>query len=99
MQVAGGAPHRRLEHPAAVQGQPGDQVEGADQQVAAASPSTATSSSPSGVTNQSPSAAPPTASDVRGPTTAIQNSWRGFLASESIAVMPPRKCRVIEVTG
>ena len=36
--------------------------------------------------------------EVNGPTTAIQNSWRGRLAVPSISVMPPRKCRVIELT-
>ena len=45
---------------------------------------------------RAPRRRPPTASEVSGPTTAIKNSWRGVRASPSIAVTPPRKCRVIE---
>jgi hypothetical protein len=60
---------------------------------------TAICSSPSGTTNHSPSEAAPTRIEVSGPTTAIMNSWRGLVASPSMAVMPPRKCSVIELTG
>ena len=42
---------------------------------------------------------PPRASEVSGPTTAITNSRHGVVASPSISVAPPRKCRLIEVTG
>ena len=94
------APDRGLEHPAAVERQPGDQVEHADEQVGAGQPLDGHQQQPVGVDEPAaPSAATPTASEVSGPTTAIQNSWRGLRASPSIAVMPPRKCSVIEVTG
>ena len=63
-----------------------------------ARPPTAMPISPPGTTNQSPPAATPTAIEVSGPTTAIQNSWRGVRASPSMEVIPPRKCSVIEVT-
>ena len=57
-----------------------------------------TRTSPSGTTNQAAAATSPTAMDVSGPTTAIQNSWRGLRAAPSISVMPPRKCKVMELT-
>ena len=97
--VAGEPPHGGLEHPPAVERQAGHQVEGADQQVGAGEAPTAIRTSPSGTTNHRPGRRPPTASEVSGPTTAIMNSWRGLRASPSIAVMPPRKWRVIEATG
>ena len=61
--------------------------------LAPARPSIATRTSPSGSRNHAPTAATPTATEVRGPTTAIQNSWRGRLADPSISVIPPRKCK------
>ncbi len=51
------------------------------------------------MTNHRPTEHAPTAIDVSGPTTAIMNSCRGLFASPSMAVMPPRKWRVIELTG
>ena len=99
--VAGGSPDRRLEHPAAVQRQPGHQVEqrrraGWRRRAPRRRPAAARRAS----TNHSRRARRRRrASEVSGPTTAITNSCRGVRASPSIAVMPPRKCRVIEVTG
>ena len=66
--------------------------------LAPARPSTAISSRPSGVTNHSPRAPTPTAIEVSGPTTAMSSSWRGVRASPSMAVAPPRKWSVIDVT-
>ena len=66
--------------------------------LAPARPSMATCTRPSGSRNHTPTAATPTAIEVSGPTTAIQNSWRGLLAAPSISVMPPRKCKVMELT-
>ena len=66
--------------------------------LAPARPSTAISRRPSGVTNHSPKAPTPTAIEVNGPTTAMSSSWRGVRASPSIAVAPPRKWSVIDVT-
>ncbi len=79
-------------------GRPGTRLSTPISRLAPARPSTAIRSSPSGVTNQRPSAAAPTAIDVSGPTTAIQNSCRGLRVSPLIAVMPPRKCSVIAST-
>ena len=42
---------------------------------------------------------PPIAREVSGPTTAMTNSRQGVLASASISVNPPRKCRLIWLTG
>ena len=79
-------------------GSPGTRLRTPTIRLAPARPSTAISSSPSGVTNQSASAASPTPIEVSGPTTAIISSWRGVRASPSIAVAPPRKWSVIELT-
>ena len=41
----------------------------------------------------------PIASEVSGPTTETPNSRRGVSGSVSISVTPPRKCKVIDLTG
>ena len=97
--VAGGAPDDRLEHPSAVERQAGHQVEQADEEVGAREALHGHQQQPVG-RHEPQARAPrrPTASEVSGPTTAIMNSWRGVRASPSMAVTPPRKCRVIEET-
>ena len=80
-------------------GSPGTRLRTPTSRLAPARPSMARRVRPSGVTGSSSSAATPTAIEVSGPTTAMKNSSRGRFASPSIEVMPPRKCRVIELTG
>ena len=76
--VAGGAPDERLEHAPAVERQAGHEVEHADQQVGAGeAPRSPSRTSPSGITRPRRRTPAPTAIEVSGPTTAIQNSWRG----------------------
>ena len=87
--VAGDPPHQRLQHPAAVERQPRDEVEHADEQVGDRPvPRPPSRSRPSGTTSRAPPASPGRPPiEVSGPTTAMKNSWRGVRASPSIAVI------------
>ena len=80
-------------------GRPGHQVEQADDQVGAGQP--LDGHQQQAVRGHGPQrrARPrPRRARSSGPTTAIRNSCRGVRASPSIAVAPPRKCRVIDET-